>query len=110
MKRLLTLALLGLIGFGVTSVQTDRAAAAVSGCIRFEPVAGSGNWKFWNNCASRVEVAYCVRYTGDGSTRYISRFQFNRGATLTVYLQNRPNRIRINHIETRFGAASIPGC
>lgn len=99
-----------LLVVGASLSGVEIAKAYTSGCINYDVVPGTHNWKFRNLCPSRVEIAYCVRYNGDTSTHYISRFQFNRGATLTVYLQPRPNRIVFNYIETRSGQAAIPGC
>ncbi len=89
---------------------SDRTNAETIGCITVNQVAGTHNWKFKNGCGARVDVAYCVRYVGDSSVRYLGNFQFNAGSSMTVHLHDRDHNMRFNYEETAVGQAATPGC
>lgn len=89
-------------------LQGNVAHAATSGCVTFNPVPGSGNWRFRNNCRYPLSVAYCVRYSRGNPSKYIGRFKLNR--TLTVYLKNISNRIVVRHCRQGSCVPSVPGC
>jgi hypothetical protein len=108
MMRMMLMGALAAVAVLAWSGHADAPQAARAGCIQYEPVPGSGNWKFFNHCGGRVEVAYCVRYQRGNPPTYVGRFRFNN--SLTVRLVNIPNQIQFNYCRLDTCRPQTPPC
>jgi hypothetical protein len=108
MSRILLASLCAAAALFASSLDGNAPQAASAGCIQYDPVPGTGNWRFRNHCGTRVEVAYCVRYQYGVPTMYVGRFSFND--SLTVRLANVPNQINFEYCPVGRCSPPTPPC
>jgi hypothetical protein len=108
MKRVLLAGFFAITALFASTYSDTGLQAASSGCIEYRQVQGSHNWKFFNHCGTRIEVAYCVRYAFGTPQMYVGQFQFNN--SLTVVLVNVPNTIHFNYCAAGQCRPPTPHC